>query len=61
MGDAVLGHGAPLGLWARLSELPRPGLANWAKAYHAGNHERLQRVKRTYDPDRLFRLAEQSL
>jgi FAD/FMN-containing dehydrogenase len=40
---------------------PDPDLDNWAEAYHAGNYERLQRVKRTYDPDGLFRFAEQSL
>ncbi|MFI5708169.1 FAD-binding oxidoreductase [Kribbella sp. NPDC051620] len=33
---------------------PDPALADWASAYHAGNHPRLVAVKNAYDPDRFF-------
>ncbi len=31
-----------------------PGLADWERAYYAGNYPRLQRAKATYDPDGRF-------
>jgi hypothetical protein len=33
---------------------PDPELADWAAAYHAGNHPRLAAVKNAYDPHRFF-------
>ncbi|MGW2601641.1 FAD-binding oxidoreductase [Streptomyces klenkii] len=33
---------------------PDPGLRNWQTAYYGGNYARLQTVKRTVDPARLF-------
>ena len=33
---------------------PDPKLDDWPRAYHAGNLERLERVKAAYDPDGVF-------
>jgi FAD/FMN-containing dehydrogenase len=33
---------------------PDPALADWAAAYHGGNHSRLAAIKAAYDPDRFF-------
>ena len=37
---------------------PDPELDDWASAYHAGNLERLARVKAAYDPDDVFRFHQ---
>lgn len=36
------------------SNFPDPALRDWAAAYHGDNYERLVRIKRTYDPDRVL-------
>jgi hypothetical protein len=35
-----------------------PDLTNWPQAYYAQNYARLQQVKKTYDPTRLFNFPQ---
>lgn len=36
---------------------PDPELPAWDEAYHAGNRERLLRIKRAYDPENVFQFV----
>jgi FAD/FMN-containing dehydrogenase len=44
----------PYGSGRVYPNFPEPGLADWARAYHAGNYERLLEVKARYDPHDVF-------
>ena len=48
----------PRGTGGAYPNFPDPELADWARAYHGTNHERLLRVKRAYDPDDVFRFPQ---
>jgi FAD/FMN-containing dehydrogenase len=37
---------------------PDPDLTDWAHAYHGTNYDRLARIKKAYDPDRLFHFPQ---
>jgi FAD/FMN-containing dehydrogenase len=47
-----------LGSGGVYANFPDPDLEDSARAYHGANHERLRRVKRTYDPDNRFRFPQ---
>jgi len=54
----VLGARACLRIGRVYPNFPDPGLDDWATAYYGGNAERLRTVKRSYDPERLFRFPQ---
>lgn len=48
----------PWGSGGVYPNFPDPDLEGWARAYHAGNLERLVRVKGRYDPEGFFRFHQ---
>ncbi len=49
---------APFTSDASYQNFADPALVDWPRAYYGENLERLVEVKRTYDPDRVFRFAQ---
>jgi FAD/FMN-containing dehydrogenase len=48
----------PWGSGGVYPNFPDPELQDWAPAYHGTNHDRLRRVKATYDPGGFFRFHQ---
>jgi hypothetical protein len=48
----------PWGSGGVYPNFPDPDLADWARAYHGANLERLVRVKERYDPDGFLRFRQ---
>jgi hypothetical protein len=48
----------PWGAGRVYPNFPDPDLEDWPAAYHAGNLERLTRIKRAYDPAGVFRFHQ---
>ncbi|HEY3873417.1 MAG TPA: BBE domain-containing protein, partial [Actinocrinis sp.] len=48
----------PAGSGRVYPNFPDPGLADWARAYHGANYDRLCRVRARYDPDGFFRFPQ---
>jgi FAD/FMN-containing dehydrogenase len=48
----------PWGSGGVYANFPDPELADWDRAYHGANLDRLRRVKATYDPEEVFRFDQ---
>lgn len=58
--DRLYAQLAPYTADAAYQNFPDPGLKDWRTAYYGANYGRLADIKRTYDPDNVFRF-EQSI